>query len=362
MYAAHFGFRLLPFENVPDPLFFFNQGQYNEVLKILMDSVAAGRGLTVLAGPIGSGKTTLSKQFAGYLIKTTKIIWLAEPPDSFDDLVLFIGEEIGIETKKKSRLFLLRDIRARLLAIRRKGLRCLLIVDESHRMTKGVLEGIRILTNLEEGSAKLLQILLLGQEELVENLNLDEMKALKQRISTLRSLDRLDPDKARHYILHRLRLGGGKPDVFSDHALNMISLFAGGIPRVINSFCHHSLRVAYESEKKTVEPEHVHNAAQELALAKETFHYLLRLRQSTESGFSSSTPVSAQESQKPKSAKDGAAQDSPNLIPGVLNTESLSPQTPEAMWPALVLLLLSILSLLSSTWYYMWKSGFWPST
>ena len=356
MYTSHFGFHLLPFENVPDPIFFFNQGQYNEILSTLMDSVNAGRGLTVLVGPIGSGKTTISQQIAAQFMKTTKLIWLAEPPDSFDELVALIAEEIGIETKDKTRVFLLRDIRARLLAMQTKSLRCLLIVDECHRMTKNVLEGIRVLTNLEKGASKLLQILLIGQEELLDSLKLEEMKALKQRVSTLRNLEQMDSDKTRKYILHRLQLAGGKPDTFSDHSLNMICLFAGGIPRVVNSFCHHSLRVTYESGQETVDPEHVHIAAQELDLEKETFHYLLKLNRSKNKNPS---PESHQVSQDHKKTEDLdiSNHDYQESTSHKSYNGAVSMQSRRVPFHARILLVLSILSLFISTWYYMSKSG-----
>lgn len=360
MYTSHFGFSLLPFENVPDPVFFFNQGQYNEIMSMLIDSVAAGRGLVVLVGPIGSGKTTISQQLAAHLAKTINLIWLAEPPDSFGELVALIAEEIGLDTKDKSRLFLLRDIQARLLEIRSQGLHCLLVIDECHRMTKNVLEGIRVLTNLEKGADKLLQIILLGQEEMVRNLNTEDMKALKQRISTLKHLDRLEPDKTRQYILHRLRLAGGKTDIFSDQALDMICLSAGGIPRVVNSFCHHSLLVAHGSGRAIVEPEHVHRAAQEVGLTRETFHYLLKLQRSTEN-ISSPEPVD-RESREPNSSEgdDDIGYDFSNLVSDPSYVESPSTPGKGSSRPALILLLFSILSLIASTGYYTWKSGFFP--
>lgn len=348
MYLNHFGFNLLPFENVPDPVFFYDQGQYNEIMNILTDSVTAGRGLTVLVGPIGSGKTTISQQLWANMVKSTRPIWLAEPPDSFDDLVALIAEEIGIVTEGKSRLFLLRDIRAKLLAIRAKGLFCMLIVDECHRMSKNVLEGIRVLTNLEKGATKLLQIILIGQEEFLFNLNLEEMRPLKQRISTIRNLEELDHDKSREYILHRLALAGGTPDIFSDHALNMICLYAGGVPRVINSFCHHSLRVTCEDGKFTVAPEHVNTAAKEVGLEKETFHYLLNLRRSK--GSMDSEPPADHVPE----ADTEEAEDDEEDVP---YSEEIPAQHRRVLWPALTVLLLSVLSLFLSTRYYAWKIG-----
>ncbi|MGD2127020.1 MAG: AAA family ATPase [Desulfobacteraceae bacterium] len=369
MYEAHFKFNSLPFENAPDPVFFFDEGQYNQILRILTDCVTAGRGLMVIAGPIGSGKTTISHKLMSKLLDNIRLVWLAEPPGSVDDLVTFIAGEIGIDTTGKSRLFLLRDMREKLLALQSEGSRCLLIIDESHLMTKEMLEGVRILTNLEQGAFKLLQIVLLGQMELVNTLNREDMKAVKQRIASFKILNQMDFEKTREYVLHRLSVAGGAPSVFSDRALEMISLFSGGMPRIINSFCHHSLRIAYDFGRRSVEPEDVHKAAEELGLSKETFHYMLKLRQEQQPSrpaLESSPAKWAEQNEAVGSARirgennplGEIVYEKTALGEGVPQKKHMDRPGRRSFFISLLVLSLSILCLIASLWYYRFKTGF----
>ena len=181
MYVQHFNLNLLPFENVPDPLFFYDQGDHARIRKQISGSLQSGRGLIVVTGPIGSGKTTLSQMIKSDFPDNIKLIWMAEPPASSSDLYLFLAQELGIQPSSSEKTFVMRDIRNALLRINAEGKKCLVIVDESHLMTEDVINGIRLLNNLEEGSLKLIQLLLLGQDELMEKINRPEMAPFKQR-------------------------------------------------------------------------------------------------------------------------------------------------------------------------------------
>jgi len=127
MYTGHFNLKILPFENVPDPMFFFERNDYGRARKRLTDSLKAGRGLMVVTGPIGSGKTTLSQMIKSDFLSDIKIIWLAEPPGNSIDLFLFIAQELGLKTSASERTFILRDIRNALLKINSEGGKCLVI-------------------------------------------------------------------------------------------------------------------------------------------------------------------------------------------------------------------------------------------
>lgn len=155
-----------------------------------------------------------------------------------------------------------------------------MIIDESHLMTDDVLNGIRLLNNLEEGSNKLIQILLLGQEELMKIINKPEMGPFKQRIAALEILGKMDDDRIRKYILHRIQVAGGSPSIFSDTALEALVLASAteGVPRIINSLCDRSLNVAFEKEKTTVDIDDIYEASERLGLQKEVFHYKMALK------------------------------------------------------------------------------------
>jgi type II secretory pathway predicted ATPase ExeA len=280
MYTKHFGLSKLPFENVPDPDFFFDQGDYHIVRSHITESLKAGRGLMVVTGPIGSGKTTLSQMIKSDFIETLKLIWIAEPPANSMDLFLYLSQELGIVLSSTERTFVIRDIREALLKIIAQGSKCMMIIDESHLMSEDIFNGIRLLNNLEEGSTKLIQILLLGQEEIMDSINKPEMEPFKQRIAALEILGRMDSEKIQKYISHRMQIAGGHPDIFSETGWEAISLAfkSKGTPRTINSLCDRTLQVAFEKEKQFIDAHDVYEATQKIGMVTDVFHYIVSLK------------------------------------------------------------------------------------
>lgn len=279
MYAQHFNLNLLPFENVPDPLFFYDQGDHARIRKQISGSLQSGRGLIVVTGPIGSGKTTLSQMIKSDFPKDIKVIWMAEPPANSSDLYLFLAQELGIQPASSEKTFVMRDIRNALLKINSEGKKCLVIMDESHLMSEDVVNGIRLLNNLEEGSTKLIQLLLLGQEELMEMINKPEMAPFKQRIAALETLGKMNVDRVLKYITHRIQVAGGAPSLISDTGWEALSIAfsSGGTPRTINSLCDRSFNVAYERNKPIVDAQDIYEATQRMGLVTDVFHYIILL-------------------------------------------------------------------------------------
>lgn len=280
MYAQHFNLNILPFENVPDPLFFYDHGDHARIRKQISGSLQSGRGLIVVTGPIGSGKTTLSQMIKADFPENIKLIWMAEPPANSSDLYLFLAQELGLQPSSSEKTFVMRDIRNALLKINTEGKKCLIIIDESHLMSDDVINGVRLLNNLEEGSIKLIQLLLLGQEELLEMINRPAMEPFKQRIAALETLGKMNVDAVKRYILHRIKVAGGTPDLISDTGWEALSIafHAGGTPRTINSLCDRSLSVAFEREKPAVDAHDVYEATQRLGLRTDVFHYIVSLK------------------------------------------------------------------------------------
>lgn len=280
MYTKHFGLTMLPFENVPDPKFFFDQGEHARVRSRITESFKAGRGLTVVTGPIGSGKTTLSQMVVSDFTDNIKLIWMAEPPVNSTALFLFIAEELGLKSPSSERVFVLRDIKDVLISINSTGRKCLLIIDESHLMADDVLDGIRILNNLEVGSTKLIQILLLGQEELMKTINRPELEPFRQRIATLEMLGKMNSDRIRKYVAYRLQVAGGSASLLADTGWEAVVLAfgPGSTPRVINSLCDRAFNAAMEREKKIVDVDDVYEAAQVMGLQKDIFFYKIALK------------------------------------------------------------------------------------
>lgn len=279
MYVQHFNLNLLPFENVPDPLFFYDQGDHARIRKQISGSLQSGRGLIVVTGPIGSGKTTLSQMIKSDFPDNIKLIWMAEPPASSSDLYLFLAQELGIQPSSSEKTFVMRDIRNALLRINAEGKKCLVIVDESHLMTEDVINGIRLLNNLEEGSLKLIQLLLLGQDELMEKINRPEMAPFKQRIAALETLGKMNVDGVMRYIKHRINIAGGTPNLISNTGWEALSIAfsAGGTPRTINSLCDRSFNVAYERNKPVVDAQDIYEATQRMGMVTDVFHYIIML-------------------------------------------------------------------------------------
>jgi general secretion pathway protein A len=354
MYTKHFGLTALPFENVPDPAFFFDSGDYHRILQRMTDSLAAGKGLMAVAGPIGAGKTTLSQKLMADLPETTRLVWLAEPPASAAGLFLFVAQELGLEDVPDERVFAMRDLRSHLLRMNNAGRQCLVIIDESHLASDDTLEGIRLLNNLEEGPKKLLQIILVGQQELVEKLSRPELEPFRQRISALEVIGKMEPSGLRAYVLHRLQVAGAKAPVFSDNALETVAVSTGGIPRVTNSLCDRSLRVAWEAGRNTVDAAEVHQAAIDLGLGRKTLHYILKLR--SEHQEKQDAPPKEEPAVKEDPAGDVSREEKLSRAPEEAEEREKKRAEPRLGGP-LLFLLLSVAAFSGSIWFYCSRAG-----
>jgi type II secretory pathway predicted ATPase ExeA len=279
MYTNHFSLQSLPFENVCNPACFFEQGDYSRVLNRMIDSLRAGRGLMVVVGPIGTGKTTLSQKLMVSVPDKTRIIWLGEPPVTSEELLLFLTQELHINPEASGRIFVLRDIKDYLINLNNTGNRCLLIIDEVHKISDDVLECVRLLNNLEEGGIKFIQMILIGQEEFLDKLNKPNLESFKQRIAWLEAIGKMTPLQTHEYILHRLQVAGSRSRIFTDDAIETVVNAARGTPRLVNTFCDRALRVSYESNKTIVDLDSVRRAADEIGLGSEVFLWLLNQRE-----------------------------------------------------------------------------------
>ncbi len=281
MYTEHFGLSILPFENVPDPLFFYDYGDHARIREQISGSLQSGRGLIIVTGPIGSGKTTLSQMIKSDFPDSIQLIWMAEPPANSNDLYLFLAQELELKPSSSEKTFVMRDIRKALLKINSEGKRCLVIMDESHLMSDDVINGIRMLNNLEEGPIKLIQLLLLGQEELMEKINKPEMEPFKQRIAALENLGKMDADVVCKYVTHRIQVAGGTAALILDTGWEALSIAfnssGGGTPRTINSLCDKSFHVAFERGKLAIDAQDIYEATQRLGLRTDVFHYIASL-------------------------------------------------------------------------------------
>jgi len=215
---------------------------------------------------VGTGKTTLCRVLIERLGPATDVAFLFNPSRSGMELLQSIAEELGLEVEGLSRRALHAQLNQFLLARKAAGRRVLLIIDEAQNLSQSTLEQVRLLSNLETSSEKLIQILLLGQPELDEKLDSHELRQLRQRISVRWTLESLPSRDTRRYVQWRLRVAAGtRRDVFSPAALRQVQRDTHGTPRLINVLCDRAMLLGYAEREKTISARTVREAAREVA-------------------------------------------------------------------------------------------------
>jgi general secretion pathway protein A len=252
MYNSYFGFSESPFEINLDQRFLFLCEDHKEVLAALLYFVKEKKGLALVCGDVGTGKTMLVNTFLARLPGTVRPILISNPLVTYLDLLKFIAAAVGINEKKANVLELIQQIKEALLAAKKAGNDYLLIVDEAHLFSNDSLEQIRLLSNIEIPEGKLLQILLAGQYELSHKLNRPEMRQLRQRVNISRFLSPLTREETKAYIHHRLeKVGSSFVQCFEQGCEKLIFQLTGGFPRLINQLCDNALlRCMAEGLKK----------------------------------------------------------------------------------------------------------------
>jgi general secretion pathway protein A len=270
MYKAFFGLKDNPFNVNPDPRYLCITKEVEEALSSLMYGIQTRKGIITLTGEVGTGKTTLiNRLLDGLRGQRARTAFLFNSRMNSLQLFDFVLAEFEIACDSRSKSQQLMKLNQWLLERYRSGETAILIVDEAQNLTLPVLEEIRMLTNLETSTEKLLQIVLSGQPELDEKLKLPELRQLRQRIMLRCKTRPLSKEQTFEYVIERLRIAGaasGAAPIFSHKALEAIHMFSVGIPRVINLLCEHSLINAYAQQKRPIEPEGIEEVAREFQL------------------------------------------------------------------------------------------------
>lgn len=265
MYNEYYGFSERPFHITPDPKFIFLSSRHKEALAHLIYGIEERGGFVEITGEIGTGKTTLCRALLSHLGDKIDAAIIFNPKLSALELLKNIVEDLGIESGNSSFKELIDRLNAHLLEGCRQDRRTVLIIDEAQDLEPGVLEQIRLLSNLETDTQKLLQIILMGQPELRKVLKRSDLRQLDQRITVRYKLDPLDRDETREYIAHRLGVAGGTNKVrFSGKALKKIFRYSGGTPRLINVVCDRALLIGYTRGVKRISTDIVREAIREL--------------------------------------------------------------------------------------------------
>lgn len=269
MYKSFFGLKENPFNVNPDPRYLFLTKQIEEALSGLMYGIQTRKGFITLTGEVGTGKTTLVNRLLDWLhMRRTKTAFLFNSRMNSSQLFDFILAEFEINCDNRSKSQQLMKLNHWLLDRYRAGETAVLIVDEAQNLTFPVLEEIRLLTNLETSTEKLLQIVLSGQPELEDKLKLPQLRQLRQRITLRCRTMPMSNEQTHDYVLERLRIAGApaQSDIFSAKALDAVHLYSMGIPRVINLLCEHALINAFVDQNKVVEPKVIEDVAREFQL------------------------------------------------------------------------------------------------
>jgi len=269
MYKSFFGLKENPFNVNPDPRYLFLTKQIEEALSGLMYGIQTRKGFITLTGEVGTGKTTLVNRLLDWLhLKRTKTAFLFNSRMNSSQLFDFILAEFDIQCDNRSKSQQLMKLNHWLLDRYRAGETAVLIVDEAQNLTFPVLEEIRLLTNLETSTEKLLQIVLSGQPELEDKLKLPQLRQLRQRITLRCRTMPMSNEQTHDYIRERLRIAGApaQSTIFSAKAMDAVHLYSMGIPRVINLLCEHALINSFVDQKQIVEPKVIEDVAREFQL------------------------------------------------------------------------------------------------
>src|SRR5256712_9088751 len=268
MYKGFYGLKEHPFNVSPDPRYLFLTEQIEETVSSLMYGVQTRKGIITLTGEVGTGKTTLVNRLLDRLRESAaKTAFLFNSRMNSAQLFDFVLAEFDIHCESNSKSQQLMKLNQWLLERFRKGETAVLILDEAQNLTFPVLEEIRLLTNLETSTEKLLQIVLSGQPEFEEKLNLPQLRQLRQRIMLRCKTTPLTKEQTHAYVAERLRIAGasGEP-IFSPKTVETIHLYSMGIPRVVNLLCEHSLIHAFVEQQRPISPKTVEDIAHEFQL------------------------------------------------------------------------------------------------
>jgi len=266
MYEQHFHFRQLPFSIAPDPSFLYLSSAHREALAHLMYGFSHG-GFVMVTGEVGTGKTTLLRNLIKQTPPDLDVAFILNPRLTVRELLATLCDELGIaynpDTTNSVKQYI--DLITRhLLKAHRSGRSTVMIIDEAQNLSPAVLEQVRLLTNLETDDRKLMRIILLGQPELAEMLERQELRQLAQRITARYHLGSLNRQDTYAYVMHRLSRAGGNPHLFSAGALRRLYKLSRGTPRLINVIADRALLGAYTEGRQRVTSGIVGRAAQEV--------------------------------------------------------------------------------------------------
>ena len=272
MYYAHFGLTEPPFRITPNTEVFFAGGNRGAILEALIYAISQGEGIVKVTGEVGTGKTMLCSMLQSRLPPHIETVYLAHPSVAPEEILHAIAFELQIDVPRDAgRIQLMQALYAYLLERHAQGKQVVIFIEESQNMPLATLEEVRLLSNLETGKYKLLQIVLFGQPELDENLRQPHIRQLRERITHSFALPPLTPAEISEYLMFRLRAVGYRgPDLFSAGVIRHIAKASAGLTRRVNLIADKALLAAFSENTHTVQGKHVAAAIRDSEFARDT--------------------------------------------------------------------------------------------
>lgn len=265
MYESFYHLRERPFALMPDPAFLYLSRKHRLAMTLLEYGLLNQTGFVVISGGIGTGKTTLIHQLLGNLSrKNLRVGLISNAHPSFGELLQWVLMAFELDYSGKGKTALFQTFMEFVTEQYRKGKRTVLVIDEAQNLSPETLEELRMLINVNVGKDQLLQIVLVGQEQLLEKLRRPDLEQFAQRISVSYRLEPLDRDETRRYIRHRLQAAGSvEPELFSDAACDAVYEQSRGIPRLINVLCDTALVYGFADDRRQIDADLVKDVARD---------------------------------------------------------------------------------------------------
>ena len=265
MYLYHFGIKELPFSLTPNTHFYLGLPSHDEAMQVLTTALQTGEGFIKVTGEVGTGKTLLCRKLLNETPDAFKIAYIPNPALTPEEMRFALASELGIRGLSNiNQQQLTQKIQLKLLDLQSKGKGVILIVDEAQTIPWETFEALRLFTNLETESRKLIQVVLFGQPELDQMLKSERLRQLRQRITFSYTLRALTKEELMAYIEHRMKTAGhkGKP-LFTNGAKKALFKYSKGIPRLTNIMCHKAMMLAYGSGSHEIKRKQILAAARD---------------------------------------------------------------------------------------------------
>lgn len=273
MYLYHYGIKELPFSLTPNTNYFFGLPSHKEALQVLLTALKTGEGFIKVTGEVGTGKTLICRKLLNELPEHFVAAYIPNPYLTPSELRRAVASELNVAlTDHSDQQEFTQRIQQRLIEINQLNKGVVLIIDEAQALPVESIEALRLMTNLETETRKLLQVVLFGQPELDEKLALPELRQLKQRVTFSYSLRLMNGDQVYQYVRHRMAVAGYRGvEIFDQKCSKLLFRASKGTPRIVNVLCHKALMLAYGEGKQQVLPAHIKLAIKDTEAATSPF-------------------------------------------------------------------------------------------